>query len=272
MKLRIARTPYLSSALFYYGLETNPETLANLDFVSMVPSELARAVMSEEVDAGPVPLVTTFELADSYEQLGDYCIATAARTRSVLLFSNKPIEELDHAIIGTTNEAVTAIRLLDVLFAQLYRITPDRYVSLDEPNDGFLLVGNAGLLNRKGCVGFPYITDLGEVWHDRTGLPFVHTVWMVRKALPREHKEYLKGVLASSLNEGWKHLTAAVRAQKKKLGMTRIEIREYLDGFNYHMGPAEHDAIAKFTELENMTRKLKAEQTTQPAGPDERAV
>ncbi len=266
MKLLIAKTPYLSNALFYYGLETNPETLANLDFITLIPSELASAAAGEKVDAGPIPLVTTFAVGDRYEQLGDFCVATTGRTRSVLLFSRKPIDCLDNATIGLSRETVTTARLLRVLFAQLYGVNIKGYVTANEPNDGILLVGDQALLNRNGIEGYPHITDLGEVWHDRTGLPFVYSVWMARKSLPREQKEYLKSVLANSLTQGWKHLNAALAQKTKSLGMSRAEAREYLDSFSFRMGPAEHDGIAKFTELEIMTRNLEAEETVDPAG------
>jgi chorismate dehydratase len=266
MKLLIAKIPYLSNVLFYYGLETNPETLANLDFITLIPSELSSAVAGEKVDAGPIPLVTMFAVGDRYEPLGDLCVATTGRTRSVLLFSRRPIETLDKATIGLSRETVTAARLLRVLFAQLYGVKIKRYVSANEPNDGILLVGDQALLNRNGIEGYPHITDLGEVWYDRTGLPFVYSVWMVRKALPSEQKEYLKTVLANSVTEGWKHLTAALADKTKNLGMSRAAVREYLDSFIFRMGPAEHDGIAKFTELEIMTRNLEAEETADPAG------
>jgi len=265
MKLLIGKIPYLNSALFYYGLETNPETLANLDFVPMVPSRMSEAAVGEQIDAAPVPLVTTFDVADNYEPLGDFCIATTSKAGSILFFSKKPIEKLDHATIGITHETSTSARLLKVLFAQLYRVTPHQYVSIREPNHGFLLIGDAALRNRHGCEGYPYVTDLGEVWHDRTGLPFVFAVWMVRKSLPREQKSYLKSVLTASFDEGWKHFDAVVKAKMKELHMTRAEAREYLDGFHFQMGSAEHDGIAKFSELDEMTRNLEVAEAAGPA-------
>jgi chorismate dehydratase len=258
MKLLVGKIPYLNSALFYYGLETNPETLANIEFVPMVPSHLSEAAAGERIDAAPLPLVTTFETADVYEPLGDFCIATTDKARSILFFSKKPIVMLNHATIGVTHETSTSARLLRVLFAQLYRVTPHSYVSIREPNHGFLLIGDAALRNRSGCEGYPYITDLGEVWHNSTGLPFVFAVWMVRKSLPREQKEYLKTVLSASLTGGWKHFDAAVKDKMEQLHMTRAEVREYLDGFHFRLGSGEHDGIAKFRELDTMTRKLEA--------------
>jgi predicted solute-binding protein len=89
---------------------------------------------------------------------------------------------------------------------------------------------------------------------------------MVRKSLPFEQKEYLKSVIASSLTEGWKHMTAALAEKSKSLDMSSAQVREYLDSFSFRMGPAEHDGIAKFTELETMTRNLEAEEAADPAG------
>lgn len=258
MKLKIGKIPQLNCALFFHGLESNPETIANLEFIPLAPRMLSAAATDEAIDAGPVPLVTTFEIAENYEPLGDFCIATTEKTRSILLFSKKPIDALDGTHIGVTNEASTTVRLLKVLFAQLYRVRPAKYVSVQEDNQGFLLIGDEALRNRGGIDGYPHLTDLGEVWHDNTGLPFVSARWVVRKSLPREQKNYLEEVISASFADGWKHFDAAVADKKKELGMTRAEVREYLDGFHFRMGPAEWDAMEKFIELDRMTRNIEA--------------
>jgi chorismate dehydratase len=263
--LKIGKIPYLNSVLFYYGLESNPETLANLEFAPMVPRRLTDAALDGQLDAGPVPVVTTFEIAASYERLGDFCIATTDKARSILFYSRRPIEELGGARVGITNETSTSVRLLKVLFAQLYRVTPAEYVSVDDENDAFLLIGDEALRHRDGYEGYPYVADLGEVWHDATGLPFVFAVWVVRRALPDEQKEYIRTVLEDSLNEGWKHFEAAVADKMEELGMTRAEVREYLDGFHFQMGSAEHDAVAKFAELDEMTRNLELRDAAEAA-------
>ena len=254
MKLKIGKIPYLNSTLFYYGLESNPETLANMEFVPMVPSRLSSAAAGGQLDAGPVPLVTSFELGDTYEPLADFCIATVDKARSILFFSKKPMEMLNYSRIGVTHETSTSVRLLKVLLARLYRVTPREYASVGEPNDGFLLIGDEALRNRRGCEGYPLITDLGEAWHGTTGLPFVFAVWMVRRDLPEEQKTYLKTVLSRSLEEGWKHLGAAVEDKLRELDMTRQEAREYLEGFHFRLGAAERDAVATFKRYDSAAR------------------
>jgi chorismate dehydratase len=271
MKLKIGKIPYLNSVMFYYGLESNPETLANLEFVPMVPSRLSAAAAREQIDAGPVPLVTSFELSDNYEPVSDLSIATTERARSILFFSKRPVEMLNDSRIGITQETSTSVRLLKVLFAQLYRVMPSQYVSVREPNEGFLLIGDQALRNRNGCEGYPRVTDLGEAWYGATGLPFVFAVWMMRRSLPREHKSYLQTVLAESLNEGWKHFDAAVKEKMADLDMTRGEVREYLDGFRFRMGAAEHEAIEKFRALDAATRTLESTSAARTDGPPEEA-
>jgi chorismate dehydratase len=240
VKLKIGKIPYLNSVLFYHRLESNPETLTKLRFVPMVPRRLSTAATGNQIDAGPVPLVTSFELSDTYEPLGDFCIATINKAMSILLFSQKPPEMLDHSRIGITHETSTSVRLLKVLFAHHYCVTPHEYVSTSEPNQASLLIGDAALRNRAGCEGYPYTTDLGEVWHRATGLPFVFAVWMVRRSLPDDHKAYIRTAVSEALDEGWTQLDEAVGDKLDALGMTRAEAREYLEGFRFRMdAPSE---------------------------------
>ena len=256
MKLRIGKIPYLNSTMFYYGLESNRDTLANMEFVPMVPSRLSAAAAGGQLDAGPVPLVTSFEVRDSYEPLADFCIATTDKARSILFFSKKPVEMLNYSRIGITEETSTSVRLLKVLFSHFYRVTPNEYVSIREPNHAILLIGDPALRNRGGCEGYPYVTDLGEAWRAATGLPFVFAVWMVRRALPEEQKAYLKTALSDSLIQGWDRFDAAVADKMAELDMTRAEVKLYLDGFHFRMGGPERDAIARFRQLDSVTRGL----------------
>lgn len=84
MRTRVGQIPYLNSEVFYYGMASE-----DVDLVPLVPRALSSAALEDRVDAGPIPLVTCFDLEDRFEPLGDYCIATVERARSILLFSQK---------------------------------------------------------------------------------------------------------------------------------------------------------------------------------------
>jgi chorismate dehydratase len=241
MSISLGRIPYLNSEVFYQDFP--------LDLVELhdyVPSALSRAARRGEVDVGPVPTVTFFELEDQFMPLGDFGIAVEDKARSVLFFSRRPIEELDGSRIGITGESSTSVRLLKILMHQRYGVWPSEYVSTtDTRTDGILLIGDAALNNRHGLPSYPRVYDLGEMWREWTGLPFVFALWIVRRDLNREATELLVKLIDKSLERGMGRIDE-IAAKRSDLSMTPGEVREYLLGFNYRLGDREKEAIALF--------------------------
>ncbi|MDH3214940.1 MAG: menaquinone biosynthesis protein, partial [Candidatus Krumholzibacteria bacterium] len=198
MNIRLGRIPYLNSEVFYQDF---PLDLVELH--DLVPSALSRAARRGEVDVGPVPVVTCFELEEQFMPLGDFGISVKNKARSVLLLSKRPIEELDGARIGVTGESSTSVRLLRILLAIRYRIRPSRYVSTKDVNsDAILLIGDAALNNRHGLPSYRLVYDLGELWLEWTKLPFVFARWIVRRDLNPEAVGLLIRLLEKSLQRG----------------------------------------------------------------------
>lgn len=251
--MRIGKIPYLNSVLFYHELEAGAKQMS---FESLVPRQLSGAAVEHGVDAGPVPLVTCWDIEDRYESLGDFCIATIAKARSIFLFSKRPFGELTGATIGVTGETSTSVRLLKVLMTHVYRVEPRRYEHLDWPaNDAFLLIGDEALLHRAGVKGYPYFADLGEVWNTWTGLPFVFARWIVRKDLEASDKKRLVKAIEASIEYGWKHFEEVVAPKVKELSMPLAEIREYMEGFRFKMTEQEHEAVVRFRQLDAAVRR-----------------
>ena len=123
MALRVGRLPYLHAEPFYFDMERRGIVL-----YEMVPSALAAALTDGEIDAGPVPVVDCFRLADSLQPVAGFCVATTQKTGSIFLYSTKPMAELHEARIGVTDEAATAVRLLDVLLRVQHQVQPVAYV------------------------------------------------------------------------------------------------------------------------------------------------
>jgi len=238
--------------LFYHGLENEPD----LHLEALVPRALSSAAAEGEVDAGPVPLVTTWEIEDRFEPLGDFCIATIDHARSILFFSKRPFSQLGGAEIGVTNETSTSVRLLRVLLANVWHVESARFTHVDWPNnDAFLLIGDEALIHRRGVKDYPYVADLGDVWYRWTRLSFVFARWMVRKSLPDDGRSRIITALNRSLDEGWIHLERLVAPRAARLNMTVAEMREYLEGFHFRMTPAEHGAVAEFRRLDASARE-----------------
>ena len=211
----------------------------------MVPSALAGAITDGDIDAGPIPVVDCFRLAESLEPVAGFCVATVRTTGNVFLYSTKPITELHSARIGVTDEAATASQLLDVLLRVKYQVQPAAYVSLQETYDAFLLIGNDGLRRRGGARGFAYTYDLGEEWHTWTGLPFVFSRWMVRKGVDPKALALLQDTLYVGLEVGVDTLYGIAEPREDLLMLPR-DIARYIRGFRYYIGTSEQKAIDQF--------------------------
>jgi chorismate dehydratase len=174
-----------------------------------------------------------------------FCIASVQRTGSSLLYSTKPITALAGAHIGVTDEAATALRLLQVLLRLKYDVQPVIYGPLQAAQDAFLLIGNHALRQRRGAPGFPYTYDLGAEWHTWTGLPFVFARWMVRKEVAPRDKALLEETLYVGLEDGVEALYQVAEPREDLLMLPR-DIVTYIQGFRYYIGQSEQQAIDQF--------------------------
>lgn len=242
MTMKVGRVPYLHLEPFYYDMERRGFELHDL-----MPSALAPAAERGDIDAGPIPLVDCFRLEDRFQPVAGFGLATTVSSGGVFLYSTRPIEELDGARIGITDEAVTAPALLKVLLSLRYQVRPEAYVTLEEPHDAFLLIGNRALRQRRGARGFPHKYDLGEEWHRWTGLPFVYSLWMVRRDQDSKEIAVLEDTLYVGLEDGVDALYHQNEPRNDVLMLPR-HIVEYIQGIRYFLGMSEQKAIRQFRQ------------------------
>ncbi len=106
-------------------------------------------------------------------------LATLGDTKTVRLFSRRPIEEL--ASIHVDPDSHTSVMLLRVLLADYWNAAPalTAWTGSEAP-EAQLLIGDKVVDPRWSEEAWPIQIDLGEVWRAHTGLPFVFAVWMGR--------------------------------------------------------------------------------------------
>jgi chorismate dehydratase len=240
MALRIGRVPYLHAEPFYVDMARR-----GLALTELVPRAVTVAAANGEIDAGPVPVVDCFRLEERFQPLAGFCIASLQEAGSSLLFSTKPIAALGGAHIGVTDEASTALRLLDVLLRLKYQVQAAPYRPIEASQDAFLLIGNQGLRQRMGAPDFPYTYDLGAEWSAWTGLPFVFARWMVRKDVSPQDLAQLEEALYFGLEEGVDAL-CELSGPRQDLFMLPRDIATYIRGFRYFIGRSEQQAIDQF--------------------------
>ena len=213
----------------------------------MPPSAMGPLAQTGELDAAPFSLVQSFGLRDQYESLGDMGISVKGPVRSILFYSQTPIEELSEALVGVTRESATAVQLMKVLLEQRYKVRPREYTGLEALGlDAFLLIGDEALVTHDRVDGFPFCYDLADVWLDWKGLPFVFAVWMVRRNLGAEVKETLVDGLKKNLTENMGNNLQVIADRRELMGLTSDEVTDYLEAFRYVLSEEDWKAIEEF--------------------------
>lgn len=240
--MTVGRIPYMSYEPFYFDMPRR-----GIRLIDLAPSAMAEAVEQGQIDAGPAALVDCFRLEGQFQMLSGFCLATIRKAGSVLLHANQPIEALSGARIGITGDAATSFRLLQILLTLKYQVQPDAYVTLEEPYDACLLIGNQGLRQRFGMPEYPHTYDLGEEWHAWTGLPFVFSHWLVRTDLDPNAIAGLEDALYVGLQD-WADGLFRFAKSRDDLLMHARDILEYTQGIRYFSGRPEQKAMELFRQ------------------------
>jgi len=143
-----------------------------------LPSGLAQSLREGDLDIALVPQVEACE-DENYKIVPGYCISCDGPVGSILLFGDTPWEEkrivsVDHAS-NSSVQLLSVLRYMDGLPPLKLIVGPSDLSALgkDDGVDSVLLIGDAALENAVSAI--PRI-DLGSMWKERTGLPFVFVI------------------------------------------------------------------------------------------------
>jgi chorismate dehydratase len=169
--------------------------------------------------------------------LGCYGIAVEKEVMSVLFFSDRPFEQLDHRhTLSLSGESASSVRLLYLLMGyQLGFDALPAVVAKGNPSNGCLVIGDRALLWAKemettGSVGgYSHVIDLGKVWHGRFQLPFVFARWVIRKDTPSEVVSALTDWLKRFEGEEVHCIRRAAPKMADRLGLPLAYAKKYLN-------------------------------------------
>ncbi|MGB9690804.1 MAG: menaquinone biosynthetic enzyme MqnA/MqnD family protein [Candidatus Sumerlaeaceae bacterium] len=176
---------------FHKGLisPTTPDG-RRMVFFSEIPRLLANSLREGRCHVGIVPVYEYFA-GPEYSILPAGAIATKQRVGSVLIVANAPLENLEFVVLDPAS--LTSVNLLRLLHAEFgWRFKLVEYPLSDDPMHaadwlsqthrpaGQLLIGDPAL---AAYARVPYVYDLGSLWYELTGLPFVFAAWLVSPAI-----------------------------------------------------------------------------------------
>jgi chorismate dehydratase len=213
-----------------------------------IPARLADRLAAADLDVALIPVVEYFR-AGTYTIVPGISIASRGPVLSVTLFSRVPWREVRSVALDEGSR--TSVALTRILLEKRHGIRP-RLEQLplgvaadDMSTDAVLLIGDRAM---KACLpGFPHSYDLGQEWHEWTGLPFVYAVWAVRDGVD------LRGVdtaLRSCRDHGLAQVGPIAEREAANLGLDAGFCRRYLGNIlSFDLGPREIAGLRHFAAL-----------------------
>jgi len=239
--LRLGRIPWINCYPVYAAIDRGLVP-AEAELITGTAADLNDLLAAGELDVSVVSAVEYARNAAAYHLLPDLAITSDGPVHSVVLFSRRPVHELDGATVLRTSSSRTSVLLLELLCRHRFRVRPKfatvRAESSDLtalrgfPHEAVLVIGDAALmLASEGR--YPYVVDLGTAWKDWTGLPFVFAVWAARREADHRAVQTIHQALLSSREWGLAHLDDLADAASANTGISRAVCREYLGDLDY---------------------------------------
>lgn len=261
--LRIAAIDFLNPAPLMWNFEHAPEAarlLQRYTLERMTPSDCARALAEGRADIGLIP-IAAYATTPELTLLPGCTIASLDSIRSLLLVVRSDAEQRTdqepdmaapaHAelariqTVALDTASRTSALYTKILF-QKYWQKEITFVS-HAPNldrmldvaDAALLIGDPALFAlrdraaRYQRTGQPlrYI-DLGHIWHQTAGCPWVSAVWAIRtdtlSALSDEEAETVLQDFTESRDAGLRHIPELVAEWSPRLQLPPSVVETYL--------------------------------------------
>jgi len=251
--LRIGEINYLNCTPLFTSLRSTFDD-SNYSFVTGHPSVLNAKLRSGEIDICPSSSIEYAQNPDLYLIMPDLSISSRGPVKSVLLFSKIPIDSLDGLSIGLTGESETSVVLLKILltlkysFANSYYKVEESDQVLSRGHDALLLIGDRALIE-SSVDSDVHVYDLGELWQDFTGLPFVFALWLLREDAFTQSAESVHLIhqrLVASKQKALENLAAIATALKQNIWTNSSFLINYWDCISYDLTKEHIEGLKLF--------------------------
>lgn len=248
---RVGCVSYLNAKPLIAGLDDEPGITVKAD----VPARLLKDLESGDVDIALCPVFDFFNATIPLALVPVGAIGCEGPTLTVRLYSQVPIDQI--TTLHADTDSHTSVVLAQILLAKLFHVRP-RMVDydarertaegrIDESPQAMLLIGDKVVTGSPLAVTYPYQMDLGEGWHEMTGLPFVFAIWMSRAGVDLgDLPARLQARLQANLPQ---RLLIAERFAQQHGWPNELAEHYLIDVLRYQVGPLELEAIARFGRL-----------------------
>jgi chorismate dehydratase len=201
LRPRVGHIQFLNCVPIYWGL-ARTGSLLDLDLSKDTPERLSDALVAGDLDISPITCVEYLRNADQLVVMPDIAVGSDGPVLSCVIVSQVPLDQLDGRKVALGSTSRTSVRLAQLLLAEQYGVQPDYYTCppdlalMMQEADAAVLIGDAAL--RATMFDGPRlgldVHDLGAMWKDWTGLPFVFAVWAARRDFLEREPELVREV------------------------------------------------------------------------------
>ncbi len=240
MKYKVTAVSYLNTKPFLYGIFQHP-VQHDIDLQLDIPSVCAAKLKSGEADLGLVP-VAVIPLLDNPHIISDYCIGAIGAVKTVCLYSDVPIEEIENVYLDFHSK--TSVQLTKILFKKYWHKTPNFIVGTEGYIENIKNT-TAGLVIGDRTIGlserFTYTYDLAETWQLWTGLPFVFAAWVSNKKLDNDFIKQFN----QALHLGLEHIQELIYILPTQY--FHFDLKEYFTkNISYDLTEAKRAGLQRF--------------------------
>ncbi|WP_079151012.1 menaquinone biosynthesis protein [Streptomyces sparsogenes] len=253
---RVGHIQYLNCLPLYWGLATSG-ALLDLELTKDTPDALNDKLVRGDLDIGPISLVEFLRNADDLVALPDIAVGCDGPVMSCVIVSQLPLEQLDRARVALGSASRTSVRLARLLLAERYGISPDYYTCppdlslMMQEAEAAVLIGDAALranLHYAPKLGLQ-VHDLGQMWKEWTGLPFVFAVWAARREYLEREPEIVHKMHQAFLDSRDLSLVEVTKVAEQAARWEALEapvLERYFTTLDFSLGERQLEGIAEF--------------------------
>ena len=210
-----------------------------------IPSKIVEKLDYNLADIGLIPLAGLADLED-YRIISNYCIGAVEKVRTVVLFSEVPLEEIETVLMDYQSRSSV---LLSKVLAKFYwkkelnwknTCSDFQNKSIKGTTAGVVIGDRVFDIENK----FRYKYDLSEEWFRFTGLPFVFAVWAANKNIPKQFEDDFNKALAF----GVENILEVVKMEQENYPGVNI-YNYFTQNINYYLDESKMAGMKKFLEL-----------------------
>jgi 1,4-dihydroxy-6-naphthoate synthase len=257
-KIRVGHSPDPDDAFMFYAIAHDKIDTGGITFSHVIEDieTLNRRAFKADLEVTAISAFTFFRVADKYALMP--CGASIGDNYGPVLVAKKSVYAKDLAgkKIAVPGLNTTAYLLLKLFLPDFKEVVVPFDQVLETVKKGEV---DAGLIIHEGqltykSLGFHKVADLGEWFHETTGLPIPLGVDVIRKNLGRDVMRKVTRILKDSIVFGLKNRPEALKyAMKYGRGIETATADEfvgmYVNDYTVDMGRKGKDGLLALQKM-----------------------